>query len=222
MNEIDNEFHVKILIVDDDSSIADIFRDILSTEGRTVDVCYDGISALEKLKDGSYHVIIVDLVMPEVDGLEILRFAKKVNPEAMVIIITGYASLESALAAIKEGAYDYIRKPCKLDEIRLAVDNAIEKIKLNYENKKLIEELKSAYNELIKLKENNSLKNKQSSINFIPSNKPALHFLIETKKEEGRVVERLEAISLLKNKGIINDDEFEILKRHIIDSIEKN
>jgi len=218
----DNNFHIKILIVDDDTSIADIFKDLLSVEGRIVDVCYDGFSALDRLKDGSYDIIIVDLVMPEVDGFDILRFAKKVNPDVIVIIITGYASLETAMAAIKEGAYDYIRKPCKLEEIKLVVDNAVEKIRLNYENRKLIEELKSAYQELMRLKEEEGFKARTETINFFPSKMSGLHLLLNKKEEEGGFIERIEALSLLKDKGAITDDEFKRLKRHIIRSLEGN
>jgi len=118
-----------ILIIDDDKTIADILKDLLSeTERRNaVDVCYDGLAAVENLQKNVYDLVIVDLVMPRIGGLDVLKYAKKINPDVIVIIITGYASLETAIMAIKEGAYDYIRKPCKLEEIKIAVENAIDK-----------------------------------------------------------------------------------------------
>jgi DNA-binding NtrC family response regulator len=111
--------NIKILIVDDDKVVADVLRDLISENGeRTVDVCYDGLSAIETIQKNLYDLLIVDLVMPRVGGLDLLKYAKKVNPDIIVVIITGYASLETAIMAIKEGAYDYIRKPCNLEEIR--------------------------------------------------------------------------------------------------------
>ncbi|MBW2138894.1 MAG: response regulator, partial [Deltaproteobacteria bacterium] len=105
---------IEILIVDDDRPIADLLKDALSGAERRVDVCYEGLSAIEKIQEKNYDLIIVDLVMPRVDGLELLRYAKGIKPDVIVIIITGHASLETAISAIREGAYNYIRKPFKL------------------------------------------------------------------------------------------------------------
>ena len=106
---------INILIVDDEKAVADILKDCISNEKRSIDVCFDGLKAIDHIQNNFYDLIIVDLVMPKVGGIDVLKYAKKANPDVQVIIITGYASLETAIMAIKEGAYDYIRKPCKLE-----------------------------------------------------------------------------------------------------------
>ena len=132
---------IDILIVDDEKAVADLLKDCISDEKRSIDVCYDGLDGIDHIQNNFYDLIICDLVMPKVGGLDVLKYAKKANPDVLVIIITGYASLETAIMAVKEGAYDYIRKPCKLEEMRIAVDNAIDKIKLFRQNKELLKEI---------------------------------------------------------------------------------
>jgi DNA-binding NtrC family response regulator len=83
--------------------------------------------------------------MPGANGIEVMRKAKEANPDVQVIIITGYASLETAIEAIKEGAYDYITRPFKLDEMKVVVENACEKIRLMKENQRLIQNLEEVY-----------------------------------------------------------------------------
>ena len=168
---------IKILIVDDDKIIADILKDLITGKERSVDVCHDGLAAIERIQKNFYDLIIVDLVMPRVGGLDVLKYARKINPDVIVIIITGYASLETAIMAIKEGAYDYIRKPCKLDEIKIVVENAIDKISLNRENRELLKKLQDAYHELMVLKKDKNdereiltEEGKIASINFFSSN----------------------------------------------------
>jgi YesN/AraC family two-component response regulator len=91
-------------------------------------------------------------MMPGADGIQILREAKRSNPESIVIIMTGYASLDTAIQAIRGGAYDYIRKPFKLDELEILVSNACEKISLMRENRHLFDQLKEALGEIETLK----------------------------------------------------------------------
>ena len=98
-----------------------------------------------------FDLIITDLMMPGADGMEVLREAKERNPDSVVILVTGYASLDSALQAIRGGAYDYIRKPFKLDELEIVVKNACEKIMLVRENKGLLRRLKEALEEMKRL-----------------------------------------------------------------------
>jgi YesN/AraC family two-component response regulator len=166
--------------------------------------------------------------MPKVGGLEVLKYAKQTNPDVLVIIITGHASLETAVTAIKEGAYDYIRKPCKLEEIRIVVENAIDKIKLYRENRKLIKKLQDAYNELMVYKQerNDNKKNerdddkKNASINFFSSNTPSLHYLYDNSSFPNNYIEKLQALSSLKDKGNLTEDEFKAFKHHLFKMIE--
>jgi DNA-binding response OmpR family regulator len=206
----------KILIVDDDKIIADILKDLLADRERSVDVCYDGLASVECIQKNFYDLIIVDLVMPRVGGLDVLKYAKKINPDVIVIIITGYASIETAIMAIKEGAYDYIRKPCKLEEIKIVVENAIDKIKLNRENRELLRKLQDAYHELMLLKEKKDEGKKIASINFFSSNMPSLHYLYDNDSPPNNYLDKLQALSSLKENGMLTESEFKVFKGHLL------
>jgi len=206
----------KILIVDDDKIIADILKDLLADMERSVDVCYDGLASVECIQKNFYDLIIVDLVMPRVGGLDVLKYAKKINPDVIVIIITGYASIETAIMAIKEGAYDYIRKPCKLEEIKIVVENAVDKIKLNRENRELLRKLQDAYHELMLLKEKKDEGKKIASINFFSSNMPSLHYLYDNDSPPNNYLDKLQALSSLKENGMLTESEFKVFKGHLL------
>lgn len=207
---------IKILIVDDEKDVADILKDCISDKERSIDVCYDGLEGIDHIQKTVYDLIIVDLVMPKVGGLDVLKYAKKANPDVLVIIITGYASLETAIMAVKEGAYDYIRKPCKLEEIRIVVDNAIDKIKLFRENRGLLEEIEDAYHELMLLKKEKKADKKISSINFFSSNMPSLHYLYNNNASPNNTIDKLQALSSLKESGSLTESEFKTFKRNLL------
>ena len=210
---------IKILIVDDDKVVAAILKDLLSDRDRSVDVCHDGLAAIEGIQKNSYDLIIVDLVMPRMGGLDVLKYAKRVNPDVIVIIITGYASLETAIMAVKEGAYDYIRKPCKLDEIKIVVKNAIDKIKLGRENRELIRKLQDAYHELMVLKKEKGKDGKIASLNFFSSNMPNLHYLYNPDSPPHNYIDKLKAISSLRDNGLLTEGEFKSFKKHLLKTI---
>jgi DNA-binding response OmpR family regulator len=216
----DTSRQIKILIIDDEKAVADILKDFLSDKERLIDVCYDGLAGIERIQKNFYDLIIVDLVMPKVGGLEILRFSKKTNPHVLVIIITGYASLETAVLAIKEGAYDYIRKPCKLEEIRIVVENATDKIKLYRENRELIKKLQDAYNELMVYKQERDDDKKNPSINFFSSNTSGLHYLYNNNSFSNNYIKKLQALSYLKDSGNLTEDEFKSFKRNLLKMID--
>ena len=217
----EKSLQIRVLIVDDDKSIAEVLEGLISNNERTVHVCHDGVTALERIEKHPYDLILVDLIMPKVGGLDILKYAKKINPEIMVVILTGYASLETAIEAIREGAYDYIRKPCKLEEIQIVVDNAIEKIRLNRENRALIKKLQDAYHELIELKKE-TCEEKISSINFFSSSMPNLHTLYKSNSSPDHHIDQLEILSSLKENGNLTENEFDVFKEHLIKNINKN
>lgn len=210
---------VNILIVDDEKAVADILKDCISDKERSVDVCYDGLEGIDHIQNNFYDLIIVDLVMPKVGGLDVLKYAKKTNPDVLVIIITGYASLETAIMAVKEGAYDYIRKPCKLEEIKIAVDNAIDKIRLFRENRGLLKEVQDAYHELMLLKKQKNENKKISSINFFSSNMPSLHYLYNNSSSSNNTVDKLQALSSLKESGKLTESEFKTFKHNLLKSL---
>jgi DNA-binding NtrC family response regulator len=210
---------VNILIVDDEKDVADILKDCISDEERSIDVCYDGLDGIDHIQRNSYDLVIVDLVMPKVGGLDVLKYAKIANPDVLVIIITGYASLETAIMAVREGAYDYIRKPCKLEEIKIVVDNAIDKIKLFRENKELLKEIKDAYHELMLLKNEKKADKKISSINFFSSNMPSLHYLYNNNSAPNSTIDKLQALSSLKERGGLTENEYKTFKHNLLKMI---
>ena len=207
---------INILIADDDKVIADIFKDLLSNDERRVETCHDGRSAVERLQERDIDLLMADLVMPEMGGLEVLKHAKKINPDIIVIIVTGYASLETAVAAIKEGAYDYIIKPCKLDEIRIVIDRAIEKIKLYKENRDLLAKLQDAYRDLMAL-DMHKADNRTKGHDFVSSNLAGLHHLYDNPDQD--CIEKLQMLSNLKANGAITEYEFKEIKHHYLKTI---
>ena len=213
------DHQINILIVDDEKDVADILKDCISDEERSIDVCYDGLDGIDHIQKNSYDLVIVDLVMPKVGGLDVLKYAKVANPEVLVIIITGYASVETAIMAVREGAYDYIRKPCKLEEIKIVVDNAIDKIKLFRENKGLLKEIKDAYHELMLLKNEKKADKKISSINFFSSNMPSLHYLYNNNSAPNNTVDKLQALSSLKERGGLTESEYKTFKHNLLKMI---
>jgi DNA-binding NtrC family response regulator len=115
----------RVLVVDDEENIRQILKEYLNEFGYDVVCAVNGQEALQIYKNGRFDVILSDLVMRPVDGLELLSEIKKVDPDAIFIMVTGYPSIESALEAIKKGARDYITKPFNIDEIRLKMERVL-------------------------------------------------------------------------------------------------
>lgn len=136
----------RILVIEDEKNMREILKMLLEGEGYEVSVSRDGNEGLDSLNKDIFDLIISDVKMPGVDGLQILRKAQEISPETLVIMITAFGTTESAVEAMKLGAYDYIHKPFKIDEIRLVVKNALEKRKLRGELSILREELRTRYN----------------------------------------------------------------------------
>ena len=128
-------------VVDDEPIIHEVLSQLLTTEGYEVELSSSGEEALEKYSSRSFDLTLLDLLMPGLDGIEVLKSIKKIDPQAVIIIITAYASVESAIAAMKMGAYDYIQKPFKHGELILTIERALEHKDLQDENVRLKEEL---------------------------------------------------------------------------------
>jgi len=135
----------KILIVDDELSMREFLEILLCGEGYNVDSATNGTEAIKKLKNNHYQLIISDIQMPGMDGLELLKNIKDLSPTTEVLMMTAYASTETAVEAMKSGAYDYITKPFKVDEVKLIIKNVLEKVSLKIENILLKQELKEEY-----------------------------------------------------------------------------
>ncbi|MBI4683497.1 MAG: sigma-54-dependent Fis family transcriptional regulator [Nitrospirae bacterium] len=131
-----------ILVVDDEKSMREILEIFLKSEGYTVSVAENGEKAIEAVKKDIFDLIITDMKMPKVSGLELLKNVKQITPCTAVVIITAFGTTESAVEAMKLGAYDYIQKPFQMVDIRLVVKNAIEKQKLQKDVSILKQQLK--------------------------------------------------------------------------------
>ena len=124
----------KILIVDDERSMRDVLSIMLRRAGYDVTLSSDGEEAIAHIDKELFDLVITDLKMPKAGGLDVLRAVKESAPESVVLIITAFASAESAVEAMKLGAYDYLTKPFQVDEVQLIVRNALEKRRLTTEN----------------------------------------------------------------------------------------
>ncbi len=140
-----NKTSTHLLVVDDDPVTVDLLKEVLSKEGLEVSTALSGEQAMALGLDNLFDLVITDVRMGEKDGMEVLRFFKKNAPATTVIMITAFGTIETAIEAIREGAYDYISKPFKLDEIKFTVQRALEQRRLIQENKFYRRELLDKY-----------------------------------------------------------------------------
>ena len=129
----------QILVVDNESKICKLIKTALEMESYEVDMAFSGIDALDFIKNKDYQVVITDLKMAKVDGMQVLEFAKNKNPEIEVLIMTAYATQDTALKAMKKGAYDYLIKPFKMDELIIRLKRLLHQKALERENRKYIQ-----------------------------------------------------------------------------------
>jgi len=184
---------IRILIAEDERPFRVLLSEELQEENRLIKTAADGLEALELLKEEDFDLLITDLKMPQMGGIELLKEAKRLRPDLLVIVITGYASLETAILALKEGAYDYIRKPFSLEELKVSVNNACTRILLERENKRLLEDLKKVYQ---RLKE--AITSKQEA-------------------EPRSLLDELERLARLRQEGFLDEKEFEAIKQILIE-----
>jgi len=134
-----------ILVVDDDPEMSSLLQRSLESEGRTVTAVASGAEAVAALGRDEFDVVLTDLVMDGVDGWGVLREAQRVQPQARVLLMTAFASLETAIEAVRQGAYDYLTKPFKLAEVGMAVDRALDDRRLREENRRLRAEVERRF-----------------------------------------------------------------------------
>jgi signal transduction histidine kinase len=144
-----NEEKIRVLVVDDEESLLAVLSQVLSKSGYEVTAAASGEEAWEIFKTDPFPLVITDIVMKEMTGIELLKKIKEMCPDTQVIIITSYASLDTAVNALRSGAYDYLFKPFEdLDMISTVTGRAVEKMKLISENRQLIEKLNRKGDEL--------------------------------------------------------------------------
>jgi DNA-binding NtrC family response regulator len=134
-----------ILVVDDDPAIVQLLTELLAKEGSQVTGCGTGAAAVAAGGEERFDVVLADIRLPDMDGLQLLQAFQKASPESAVILMTAFGTVETAIQAIKAGAYDYVPKPFKLDEVRIAVERALERKRLLEENRRYKQELRGKY-----------------------------------------------------------------------------
>jgi DNA-binding NtrC family response regulator len=135
----------RILVADDEEIMRDVLSDLLSSESYRVDLAQNGSQALEMIREKDYGVVLLDLMMPGIDGLQVLEELKQTENAPIAVILTAYASIDRAVRATKLGAFDFITKPFKNDELLLAVKNAMNHRHLVEENRRLQKTLRERY-----------------------------------------------------------------------------
>lgn len=172
---------MEILIVDDEIVQTEMLAGFLGKQGYRSEIAQSGRQALEKFRTGNFDLVLTDQRMPEMEGLRLLKEIKRLNPETIVIIMTAYGSVSSAVAAMKEGAYDYLTKPIDLDELLILIQRVEREIALSRENRLLKEQLRAKF-----------------KVDFIVSNSPQME---EALNLVGRVAPSQATVLILGESG---------------------
>lgn len=135
----------RILVIDDERSIRNTLKEILEYEKFDVDVAEDGFEGLEKIENSHFDVVLCDIKMPKMDGIEVLGKIQEKDPDATVVMISGHGSIDTAVEAIKKGAFDFISKPLDLNRLLITIRNATDKTKLVTETKVLKRKVSKSY-----------------------------------------------------------------------------
>ncbi|MBC7249012.1 MAG: response regulator transcription factor [Anaerolineae bacterium] len=165
----------KILVVDDEQSVRLSLAELLSMEGYQVTTASSGEEAVRYLKESSFDLTLLDLIMPGMGGLEVMEIARRIAPDTVIIMLTAHGTLESAIGALRQGAHDYLLKPCAVDDILTSVKAGLEKRKKETRGKELVVAMEQTIQAL-------------KDVHGIPSSQPTT-VQEEEKAEEERFVQ---------------------------------
>jgi DNA-binding response OmpR family regulator len=211
----------KILVVDDELFVRELLSEFLGKQGFEVLLAESGEKALEVAKTTPVQIALIDLKMPGLDGIQTLKELKKITPEILPIIMTGYPTIESAVEALRSGACDYVIKPFKLNELRSSIDRVLKEHQLKYEIDELKGKIKGLEEELKKYQKGNrnsdSFKfNPGSGITPIAS---GVMYAREQKPVDSVILEQIKKLDELKEKGLISDKEYELKKGELLERL---
>jgi DNA-binding NtrC family response regulator len=182
----------RILVADDDEIARDVINALLVKEGYTVFTAKDGLDAIRLLRVEDISLVVTDLRMPGADGIEVLKQAIRTNPDIAVVILTAYGTLDTTLEAMKEGAYDYLTKPFKGQEIVFVAERAFKRTQLISENRELVKQLRDTYRDVEILRTVVDRANPDMTVSWI------------------------ERIDRLKSVNVLTEDESAILRERLI------
>jgi len=228
---------INILIVDDEEMIVDEFLFFLEQFGYNVQGFTDSKVAVEKIKKEKFDIVVTDLKMPDVTGMDIAKTVKEYSPETLTFIITGFATVDSVIEAIQHGVYDYIRKPFKFKEIKIGIERAVEQILLKRENRILNQKIQQMLSYVTTLYDISSILYQITDFSMVQEmiidtiteglniNKSAIFIkennkdIFTIKKHHGLSNEFIESC-YLRNESVINDKEVSDIHSTIIENIQ--
>ena len=222
-----HEMVVRVLVADDDEVFLEILAETVEQADAAVELAPDGLAALEQLSAGDFDILITDLNMPRMDGLTLLRQVRTFYPHILCILITGFGSLESAIQALRLGAYDYIQKPFMMEQVGVTIRNAVDRVRAYKERAGLLLEIESLQRKICSLEGSRGggdLDNPGVMIGGALLADEARFrsdaFLEKPLGNPNRTIVALEALKGLKRDGIISDSELDRLKKLIVSRIE--
>ena len=186
----------KILIVDDEPRMCDSLDILLSGEGYEIHISNCGKDAIERLAKDSVDLVLLDIVMPDMDGRQVMHYINSQDLETLVIVMTGHASTESAVDALRGGAYDYLKKPFEHEELLRTVENALQQKRLRTERKQAEQALQKARDEL-------ETRVKQRTADFARANKELKEEIRQRKQVEDTLRENAHRLQIAYDQAIV-------------------
>ena len=207
-----------VLVVDDDAFIRDLLFEFLTKQGYKVLLAESGEKALEIFQPGAVRVAVVDLKMPGMDGVETMKGIKARDVSVLIIIMTGYPSIESAVGALRNGAYDYVIKPFKLNELKTTIERAVKEQTLRVEIDDLKLKIKQMEEELKKYQHLDELIRRLTPP--VTAKKMAQAYGREASSAEGArtpdIIEQITQLGELMEQSILSEQEFEEKKTELL------
>ncbi len=172
-----------ILIVEDDKSLVKLFSEFITQKGYHVDIALTGTEALNKLSGHSYDLLLIDLKLPDMNGIELVKWVKNNSPDTITVILSGHATIELTLDAISLGAFDFLLKPVELAKLNIVIENGLERRKIILQNKKLIQELRIAKKDLEARMRHRAVQLKKSESKFrsLYDQAPDVYYTVNTR-----------------------------------------
>lgn len=217
---------VNILIVDDDPFLRDLLVRYLSQQNYTVVAVKTGKEAVEKTHQMPFQIAVIDILLPEMSGIELVDELNAIKPEMILILITGHPTLETALEALKRGVQDYLVKPFRLEQLDKVLKKSLEEKVIISENTRLKAELEKT-KEQIKKYETLIRHSRWISDQHGGEESPdyyrgdAAYRVQSLHTRETALQDRMNKLVLLKEEGVLTEDEFEVMRKRMISSREK-